>query len=321
MEIDHPVIQWLLAFPEPAVHAIVLSELVGLAEDDPPLKAARLHWLEGPWVSGLLAGQADDGGFSVQAYQKWTGAHWRLVSLVELGASLGEPYACAAAETVLTWLTGEAHRQRIIAINGRTRRCASQEGNALAVCCRLGLVGDRRVKYLAESLVTWQWPDGGWNCDKDPQAWHSSFYETLSPMWGLIEYQRLTGDQPARQAAWRAAEFFVSHRLFRSVTTGQVINPEWLRLHYPSYWHYDILQALLVLSRLAPLTDERIQEALNILESLRRPDGCWRAGNYYWYLPGTKRSNVEVIDWGRGGPNPMITLNALRVLKAAGRIS
>jgi hypothetical protein len=30
---------------------------------------------------------------------------------------------------------------------------------------------------------------------------------------------------------------------------------------------------------------------------------------------------VEVVDWGRGGPNEMITLNALRVLAAAGRLA
>lgn len=28
----------------------------------------------------------------------------------------------------------------------------------------------------------------------------------------------------------------------------------------------------------------------------------------------------ELADWGRGGPNEMITLNALRALKAAGRL-
>jgi hypothetical protein len=31
-------------------------------------------------------------------------------------------------------------------------------------------------------------------------------------------------------------------------------------------------------------------------------------------------SNVEVVDWGRNGPNEMLTLNALRVLKSAGRL-
>ena len=29
----------------------------------------------------------------------------------------------------------------------------------------------------------------------------------------------------------------------------------------------------------------------------------------------------EVLDWGRSGPNEMITLYALRVLKAAGRLT
>jgi len=35
-------------------------------------------------------------------------------------------------------------------------RCASQEGNALAVCSRLGLAEDPRVVNLAESLAEWQ---------------------------------------------------------------------------------------------------------------------------------------------------------------------
>jgi hypothetical protein len=29
---------------------------------------------------------------------------------------------------------------------------------------------------------------------------------------------------------------------------------------------------------------------------------------------------VEVVDWGRSGPNEMLTLNALRVLRAAARL-
>ena len=44
----------------------------------------------------------------------------------------------------------------------------------------------------------------------------------------------------------------------------------------------------------------------------------WSAAKKTWM----KRtvSSVEVVDWGRQGPNRMITLNALRVLKAASRI-
>jgi hypothetical protein len=112
----------------------------------------------------------------------------------------------------------------VLVVDGLARRCASQEGNALAVCPLLGLAADERVALLARSLLTWQW-------------------------------------------------------LF---------------------------------------------DALAALDALRRPDGTWEAGGYWWKAAGTGRDaprghkawNAEVVDWGRSGPNEMITLNALRVLRA-----
>lgn len=85
-------------------------------------------------------------------------------------------------------------------------------------------------------------------------------------------------------------------------------------------WHYDILQALVILSRLGPLTDPRLREALDIVEEKRLPDGRWKPEGYYWSLSDKRASNVEVVDWGRGGSNEMITLNALHVLKAVRRL-
>lgn len=315
-----PAIQRLLASEDPSVRYFTLTELLEKSATSQQVRAAKREIPDGARVRALLAGQKPDGGFGVHPYQKWAGAHWRLVSLVELGVPVGHPQAVAAANTVLTWLTGGEHRRGIKTIKGLTRRCASQEGNALAVCSRLGLADDPRVRQLATSLIAWQWPDGGWNCDKKPQAHHSSFYETLIPLWGLTEYHRATGDRASLHAAERAAELFLKHRLFRSEKTGQVINPEWLCLHYPLYWHYDILQALRVLALLGKLADPRAQEALDIVEGKRLPDGRWRPRGYYWRLGDRPLSGVEVVDWGRGGPNEMITLNALRVLKAAGRL-
>ena len=187
---------WLLESDEPGIVFQAKRDLLG--ERDPP-EAARV--LDGPQVRALLAGQQADGGFGVNVYGKWGGAHWRLVSLVELGVPAGEPRCVAAAETVLAWLTGEGHRKRIQTIDGLVRRCGSQEGNALAVCCRLGLAEDPRVRLLAESLVEWQWPDGGWNCDKNATGYRSSFNESLPPMWGLHEYWVATGEPAAKDAA------------------------------------------------------------------------------------------------------------------------
>jgi hypothetical protein len=189
----------------------------------------------------------------------------------------------------------------------------------VAACTRLGLASDPRVRLLAEALIAWQWPDGGWNCDGAATGRRSSFHETLATMWGLHEYAAATGDQAAEQAARRAAELFLEHRLFRRHGTGEPIHPSWLVLHYPAYWHYDILQALVLLDRMGLATDPRASDALAVLESRRLPDGRWRPGGYWWSPPGSSRATPEVVDWGRGEPSEMLTLNALRVLQAAGR--
>lgn len=304
-------IDWLLASDEPSVRAMMRRDILG---EKRPADAAQI--LEGPRVRALLDGQQPDGGFGGHPYKKWGGAHWRLVSLVELEIPPGEPRALAAAETVLAWLTSPG-RTYPRWINGLPRSEGSQEGNALAVCCRLGMTEDPRVRGLATRLIEWQWPDGGWNCDPRASGRRSSFNETLPPMWGLHEFAVATGDRDAAGAADRAAELLLEHRLFRALATGEPVHPEVVKLHYPPYWHYDFLQALHVLRRMGRLHDPRTRDAVELLRAKSLFDGRWRAEKSWWRPPGSKGSNVEVVDWGRSGPSEMITLNALRVLKAA----
>jgi hypothetical protein len=300
-------VNWLPGSNEPAVRILTRRDLLRDDADETD------DILAGSIVRTLLSGQREDGGFGVHPYRKWRGAHWRLVALVELGIPACEPRSVRAAGTVLDWLSSKEHRASIIPVDGLTRVHASQEGNALAVCSRFGLARDPRVEMLVESLIRWQWPDGGWNCDPRATGRRASFHESLAPAWGLFEYWRATRESAAREAAFRAAELFLEHRLFRSPRTGRVIRQEWLTLHYPPYWHHDILQALLVLSRMGLTDDPRCSDALELLERRRRPDGRWQPGAYWW-KPRTTRGHVEVVDWGRSGPNEMITLNALRIL-------
>lgn len=79
-------------------------------------------------------------------------------------------------------------------------RRASQQGAALLAVTRLGLA-DERAATLVERLRHWQWPDGGWNCDKRPGARMSSVAETLLPLRGLAAYASANGDRTARAAA------------------------------------------------------------------------------------------------------------------------
>jgi hypothetical protein len=257
----------------------------------------------------LVRGLSRD--YGVHPYGKWRGAFWRLISLAELDVGPTDA-AKAAADAALTWLASPTRLNRIHkrVIEGLTRRCASQDGLGIWACRRLG-IDDQRLDTLAESLVATQWPDGGWNCDVRAEASHSSFHETWGPTAGLAAYG-------AHEAADRGADFLLRHRVVFSERTGRVANPVFLQLHFPPYWHYDTIGGLRTIREAGAIGDARAADALDVLESKRRPDGTWRCEGRWWKRPGSKGSNVEAVDWGRSA-DELLTARAHAVLDAAGR--
>jgi hypothetical protein len=318
-------IELLLGSGEPLIRYRALIDLAGVVRDDPRVVEAREAIPEGPIVRALLAGPPDR-----HPYSKWVGAHWRLVSLMDLGAPPDLPGMSEAMDTVLRWLTGRGEKPRPLkgpVINGLHRRCASQEGNGLAVAVHLGLADDPRIRLLVESLLDWQWPDGGWNCDRHADAHHSSANETFAPLRGLAAFARRASDrglaEAARAAAERTAEFFLRHRVAFAERTGEPMHPRVVELHYPPYWHYDFVVGLRTLAESGHIADPRTSDALDLLQSRRRPDGAWAADVAWYGRPGSAARLVEVADWTagvRGGPSEALTLSALLVLKAAGRL-
>jgi hypothetical protein len=79
----------------------------------------------------------------------------------------------------------------------------------------------------------------------------------------------------------------------------------------------EVESSLVLLSRMGHGKDPRAEDALERLLSLRLVDGRWRLGGYWWSGSSTGCLHRYAADWGRGGPDEMITLNALRALKAS----
>jgi hypothetical protein len=203
------------------------------------------------------------------------------------------------------------------------RRCASQEGYCIYYSLALG-IADERTEELANRLVKWQWPDGGWNCDKNPAAVHSSFMESLIPMRGLALYARQTGDPAARQSVERAAEIFLKRDLFKRRRDGAVMRPEFTALFYPYYWHYNILAGLKAMVEAGYIGDPRCRPALDLLETKRLPDGGFPAEMKYYQVTERQISGRSRFDWGGVHPhrmNEFVSVEALYVLRASGRLS
>ena len=325
----------LLASAEPSIRYKIRVGVLGESESSRNIRSLRREIRASPRVAALLAGRASDGRLlrGRHVYQKWQGAHWVMAALADLGYPPGDRGLAPMRDQLLeAWLAPQFYdefecpskakaysRDGVPVIRGRYRRCASQQGNALYAIVTLGLA-DERTEALVERLLHWQWPDGGWNCDKDPGADTSSFMETLTPLRGLAAFARESGDSTVREAVGRAASVFLERQLFKRRSTGTVIRDEFVRLHYPLYWHYDILGGLKVMAEAGFIRDARCSAALGRLAGKQLPDGGFPAEARHYRTSRTIALGVDAVDWGgtsKRVSNPWVTADALSVMAAA----
>jgi hypothetical protein len=304
---------------EPALAWKMTVNVLGRSDESPEARRAQAEVREAPLVRDLTA-KCDR---QRSPYKKWDGAHWVLSILGDLGYPAGDETLHPLMEdTFNTWLSKEHEKNHLRVIDGRVRRCGSQEGYAAWSSLRLGFA-DSRTEELVSRLLKWQWPDGGWNCDKHPEADSSSFMETLIPLRALALYAKVTGDVRAKAAAERAAEVFLTRQLFKRRGDDQVMNHHFVLLHYPCYWHYDILFGLKVMAEIGFLGDPRCAAALDLLESKRLPEGGFPVEESYARPTRPQLSGYSPVSWGgmsKKTMNPFITADALYVLRMANRL-
>jgi hypothetical protein len=331
------IISSLLASGEPSIRWKTRANVLGEDMSSPSMKELQEEIRESPRVRTLLkhfdkAGRLSYGG---NVYEKWQGAHWVLASLADIGYPPGDEHLVPMKDRVFEfWLSdffytefacdtkAKSYQHKGVPImEGRYRRCAAQQGNALFVALKLGL-NDSRTDRLVERLLHWQWPDGGWNCDRNPDASHSSFMETLIPLRGLSQYALRHNDPDVRKAIGSAAEVLLKRHLFRRVSNGKIINEDFMRLHYPLYWHYDVLGGLKVLAEAGFITDDRCRDSLDLLEEKALPGGGWAAEKRFYSISENFKAGADYVDWGGTGKNifnAWVTVDVLYVLRKAGR--
>ena len=269
-------------------------------------------------------------------YNKWQGVHWVLSLLAELNYPAGDIQLLPLMKHVYNWLFSEKFLKSIRTINGKVRRCASQEGNALYYSMVLNLANNKKTEDLVDRLIDYQWDDGGWNCDKSPDARHSSYNESLLPLRGLIYYynnienrsiEHLSSrKKQVQKTIYKAKEVFLKRNLYLSQSTGEEMlwrkKAAFTNLFFPYYWRYNILIALKVMNEGGFLMDPRCSKALDLLESKELPSGGFPAETRYYYSS-TAKSGRSAVNWGgvkKNKANDWVSSEAYAVLNAAGRL-
>lgn len=297
---------WLLS-GDPSVQYQVWRDLLNSEKPELRRKIAS----EG-WGAIFLKERQDSGHWGRGFYQpKWTSTHYTLLDLKNLGI---RPEIQEIHQT-LQMIFGSAKgpdgginpsgtiKQSDVCINGMVLNYAAYFN-----------IPQEYLISVVDFLLGQLMPDGGFNCKSNRTgAHHSSLHTTLSVLEGILEYQRngyryrVDELMKARQTA---EEFILIHRLFRSDHTGRIIHPDFLKLHHPTRWQYDLLKALDYFQSAKSAYDPRMREALQILDKKKNKSGLWSASRH----PGKTHFNMEATRT----PSRWNTLRALRVLKRYG---
>ena len=325
IEISGALIERMRYHSEPYIRYRILVDVLG---KDPGSKEAgilRDETRDSVLVKTLLAERNAAGEVPLNPYDKWRGAHWILTNLADLNYPPKDKGLIPLREQVYAWLFSERREKSISSrvVDGRYCYHASQEGNTLYYLLALGL-NDERTDELAKRLLTWQWPDGGWNCDTKPSASNSSFMESLIPLRSLALHAKISGNPRSRAAAERAAEIFLKRKMFKRERDGKVIKSDFTALHYPCYWHYDVLFGLKVITEAGFIHDERCTDALDLLVSKQLPDGGFPAEKKYYRVGKNDISGASLVNWGGTSGkkmNEFVTVDAFHILKASGRLT
>ncbi len=317
------MIDWLLN-SDPAIRWQVMRDLVDAPEDEVAAERARVA-TDG-WGARLLALQRQDGHWDKNVpatltspeaikwwkslpprrqgtlFPEWTSTAWSLMLLRAFGLDPASEQAGEAVRRIHDQVAWEHDGEPFFA--GEVEPCIN--GKVVA----LGAYFGKDVQAIVDRLLGEQMSDGGWNCEQENGSTRGSFHTTIDVLDGLLEYERARGATADVSAArLRGQEYLLERRMLRRLSTGEVIDPAFTQFSYPTYWHYDVLRGLDYLRAAGAVPDERVAEAIDLVESKRDANGRWLLENPH---PGGLHF---AIDEGEGRPSRWNTLRAMRVLR------
>ena len=298
-------IDWLLD-SDPAIRWQAMRDLTDTPADEVAAERARIA-REG-WGAQILAAQDPDGRWSGGTFfPRWIGTSDTLHLLYLFGIDPDSDEMRRAIAPIhenarwdydpsLRFWDGEVEP----CINGRT--------------VAIGAYFGQDVRGIVDRLLGEQMADGGWNCEQENGSTRGSFDTTLNVLEGLLEYERSTGaNGDVAAARVRGEEYLLERRLLRRLSDGEIPQKRWLYVGFPNAWFYDVARVLDYFRVARPEPDDRMTEALDIVESKRDADGRWALDHAY--------HDASLVDFGEaeGRPSRWITLRSRRVLRWAGR--
>jgi len=305
MENLESVIGWLLQ-GDPSIRWQSLRDLT--EADESEINDARNQIGHSGWGKELLEKQTGDFLWGSGLYNpKWTSTTYTLLLLKRMGLTPGNLSVKKSCEILLEkglYFGGGINFFKSLK---HSETCVT--GMILALASYFRIIDDR-LEVLVNHLLEQQLKDGGWNCRSYAGDTHSSFHTTIIVLEAFHDYEIIgrRKREEAKRAQSLGREFFLNHQMYRSHQTGNVVKAEFSRFSFPPRWYYDVLRGLDYFQAVDAEFDERLEDAIQLLQKRKGDDGRWVLQNRH---SGKTYFEMETV----GEPSHWNTLRALRVLK------
>ena len=336
-------VDWLLEPENPSVRYFAFRDLLDYSEDASEVVEAKRAIRRDEKVSRIFSKQKPEGYWesAEQPYHpKYKSTYWQIMILSQMGLDKGDERIRKACEYAFNFqheiggfssYSSERGLEEYEALKAKGKRLPAREewvcskvfehqyscltGNMAAALIRLGYLDDPRVRRALDWLVEVQNRDGGWLCPywkAHTRDKHSCFMGTITPLDAFSEVPMEHRTPEMKAAIEHGVEFLLMHRLFKADHHDfEVINPSWLNLGFPAFF-YDILRGLQVVTRLGYATDERINDAYELLLQKQTSEGKW-------ILESTPSGRMQTDLEKKGRPSKWVTLSAVNVVKTVQR--
>ncbi len=320
--------EWLLEENNPSVRFFTLVDILEKPPNDPEVIQAKQDVMKAGVVPKILDKQKV-GGYWEKAEDfyiktKFKGTIWQMIILAELGADGKDKRIQKSCEFVLD--ISQDRNSGGFAYQGTKKGGGFHSGvipcltgNMVCSLIRFGYFDDPRVtqgiNWIARHT---RCDDGvdvkpqGWPYEKKEACWgkhtcHLTVVKALKALAEIPEEKRIPG---IKKVIEQGAGYLLKHHLFkRSHDLDLIAKPKWVKLGFPWMWDTDVMEMLLILTRLG-YQDDRMKDAIDLVIAKQDVKGRWILENTY---NGRFQVNIE----RKGKPSKWITLNALRTLKHA----
>jgi hypothetical protein len=352
--VERDLLNRIMSPVDPALRKKALVDLLEYPAEHPDVVSAGKRILDHPWVKATLAAHNGDGTWGRGFYHKYDGTSWVLLHLSEIGAPLDLAPIRTGVQRLLETAqpVGEIKGARGVPFQNLSDGVywkypiACLTGHMALVLIRAGLE-DHPVTRAALASCRHRFERGrGFGCfvmddsllpacvmtvpkvlkaflALPPSARAEEDREIIRDMVEVLKRFHLYQYVPQASREWRewAHNSTGTERREakpRWISAGR-LEPRgpkegWLRFSFPHSYNSDLLEVLLLLGEAAPGRDEVIDAGLEVIKSMRGPDGMWKMVGG---LNGKMHGHLD----RKGRPSPWITYRALLTFKRFGLLN